>query len=31
MGIPYVDVDILRPDHVVFYGYHRSTTPNLER
>ncbi len=31
MRILYVDVDTLRPDHLVPYGYHRSTAPNLER
>ncbi|MFF8772107.1 sulfatase [Kitasatospora sp. NPDC015120] len=31
MRIIYVDVDTLRADHTTPYGYHRPTTPNLQR
>ncbi|MFV0457847.1 MAG: sulfatase [Actinomycetales bacterium] len=31
MRIIYVDVDTLRADHTTPYGYHRNTTPNLQR
>jgi arylsulfatase A-like enzyme len=29
--ILYLDLDTLRPDHLSCYGYHRPTTPNLDR
>lgn len=31
MRILYLDIDTLRPDHMSCYGYHRQTTPNLDR
>ncbi|RJL23264.1 sulfatase family protein [Bailinhaonella thermotolerans] len=31
MRIIYVDVDTLRADHTTPYGYHRPTTPNLQK
>ena len=31
MRILYLDLDTLRPDHLGCYGYHRSTSPNLDR
>ncbi len=31
MRILYLDVDTTRADHLGCYGYHRSTTPNLDR
>ncbi|NDJ53322.1 MAG: sulfatase [Chloroflexi bacterium] len=31
MRILYVDVDSLRPDHLGCYGYHRKTSPRLDR
>ncbi len=31
MRILYVDIDTLRPDHMGCYGYHRNTTPNLDK
>ncbi|MGR6998142.1 sulfatase family protein [Yinghuangia aomiensis] len=31
MRIIYIDVDTLRADHTTPYGYHRPTTPNLQR
>ncbi|MDZ4825009.1 MAG: sulfatase [Actinomycetota bacterium] len=30
MRILYLDIDTLRADHVGCYGYHRSTTPNID-
>ena len=30
MRILYVDIDTLRADHMGCYGYHRSTTPNMD-
>lgn len=31
MRILYIDVDTLRSDHLGCYGYHRPTTPNIDR
>ena len=31
MRILYIDVDSLRPDHLGAYGYHRDTSPNIDR
>ena len=31
MRILFVDIDTLRPDHMGAYGYHRNTTPNMDR
>ena len=31
MRILYLDIDTLRPDHMGCYGYHRNTSPNLDR
>jgi len=31
MRILYIDIDTLRPDHLGCYGYHRATSPNLDR
>jgi len=31
MRILYVDFDSLRPDHLGCYGYHRKTSPNIDR
>lgn len=31
MRIIYLDIDSLRPDHMGCYGYHRDTTPNIDR
>jgi len=30
-NILYIDIDTLRPDHLGSYGYHRNTSPNLDR
>jgi arylsulfatase A-like enzyme len=30
MHIVYIDIDSLRPDHLGCYGYHRSTSPNID-
>lgn len=31
MRILYLDLDTLRPDHLGAYGYHRATSPNIDR
>ncbi len=31
MRVLYIDIDTLRPDHLGCYGYHRNTSPNLDR
>lgn len=31
MRILYIDIDCLRPDHLGCYGYHRATSPNIDR
>lgn len=31
MRILYIDIDTLRPDHLSCYGYHRETSPNIDR
>lgn len=31
MRILYLDCDTLRPDHLGCYGYHRNTSPNMDR
>ncbi|OBZ11393.1 sulfatase [Bacillus sp. FJAT-26390] len=31
MRIVYLDLDSLRPDHLGCYGYHRNTSPNIDR
>ena len=31
MRILYLDIDTLRPDHLSCYGYHRNTSPNIDR
>jgi len=31
MRILYIDIDSMRPDHLGCYGYHRNTSPNIDR
>ncbi len=31
MRILFIDIDTLRPDHLGCYGYHRRTSPNIDR
>lgn len=31
MRVLFIDIDTLRPDHMGCYGYHRNTTPNMDR
>lgn len=31
MRVIYIDIDSLRPDHLGCYGYHRHTSPNIDR
>ncbi len=31
MRILYIDIDSLRPDHLGCYGYHRNTSPTIDR
>lgn len=31
MNLLYLDIDSLRPDHLGCYGYHRATSPNIDR
>ncbi len=31
MRILFIDIDSMRPDHMGCYGYHRDTTPNIDR
>ncbi len=31
MRVLFIDIDTLRPDHMGCYGYHRNTTPNIDK
>ena len=31
MRLLYIDIDTQRPDHLGCYGYHRATSPNIDR
>ncbi|MGM0829607.1 MAG: sulfatase-like hydrolase/transferase [Bacillota bacterium] len=31
MKIIYIDIDSMRPKHFGTYGYHRNTTPNMDK
>src|ERR1043165_5494049 len=31
MRVLYIDIDSQRPDHLGCYGYHRNTSPNMDR
>ena len=31
MRVIYIDIDSMRPKHIGAYGYHRNTTPNIDK